>query len=50
MGEYTLPMPLRIEGYLCDFVKEKDSMGYLFMNSVNIKTCPPTPVCKYFNY
>ncbi|XP_061931556.1 uncharacterized protein LOC108001412 [Apis cerana] len=43
MGEYTLPMPLRIEGYLCDFVKEKDSMGYLFMKSVNINTCPPTP-------
>lgn len=50
MGEYTLPMALHLEGDLCKFAEDKNSIGYLFTKSININTCPPQPVCKYFNY
>lgn len=50
MGEYTLPMAIHLEDDLCEFAKKKNSLGYLFIQSVNIQTCPPKPVCKYFNY
>lgn len=50
MGEYTLPMAIHLEDDLCKFVREENSMGYLFIKSINIGTCPPKPVCKYFNY
>ncbi|XP_043801373.1 uncharacterized protein LOC122719529 [Apis laboriosa] len=43
MGEYTLPMAIHLEGDLCKFAEEKNSMGYLFIKSVNIEICPPKP-------
>ncbi|KAG6797212.1 hypothetical protein HZU73_07464 [Apis mellifera caucasica] len=43
MGEYTLPMALHLEGDLCKFAEDKNSIGYLFTKSININTCPPQP-------
>ncbi|XP_031774424.1 uncharacterized protein LOC105736403 [Apis florea] len=43
MGEYTLPMAIHLEDDLCEFAKKKNSLGYLFIQSVNIQTCPPKP-------